>query len=268
MTSLDLFLAAIVLGAVQGLTEFLPVSSTAHLAIAPRLLGWSHPLLNSLAFDVALHLGTLAAVLAVFGREWLEIARALAAAPRRRGSLGLGLVLATLPALAAGALFEEAVSSHLRGSLPVATWLAAGAAALWLADRATGKGAAEGLSLARACLIGCAQALALLPGLSRSGATIAAGRIAGLSRREAVRYSFLLSAPVIAAACAWEARHLTSLPVKELPAVAAGVLVSGIAGAAAIRWLLRVVPRLGFTPFVIYRLLLAALIAGLAWQKG
>lgn len=259
---MDLLVPAMLLGAVQGLTEFLPVSSTAHLAILPQLAGWNHPLLNSQAFDVALHLGTLGALLWVYGGTWAGILADLARPASAAGRFGWGLVLATLPALAAGALLEHAVDRHLRGPLSVSLWMALGALALHAADRRT-RGARKGtsLSLRDALVIGLAQAVAILPGFSRSGATMTAGLLLGLSRAEAARYSFLLSAPVISAACVWEARHFTALAPGETGPVVAGIAVAAATGAVAIRWLLGAIARMSFRPFVLYRLVLAAGIA-------
>jgi undecaprenyl-diphosphatase len=273
MNGLELAIAAAMMGAVQGITEFLPISSTAHLTVLPRLLGWSHPLLNSLSFDVTLHLGTLAALLAVQGGEWNGLVRALAEPGSPRGRFAYGLILATIPALLAGALLGHAVETLLRGTMSVALWLALGGILLAAADRFAGrensgkKRLAGSLSLRDALLVGCAQTLALLPGFSRSGATITAGLLLGLSRREAARYSFLLSAPVIAAACVWEARRLTAIPTANLVPLAVGALCAALTGAAAIRWLLSAVPRLGYVPFAVYRVILAVALA-VAALKG
>ena len=258
---MDFYLPALLLGLVQGLTEFLPVSSTAHLAVIPRALGWTSPLLTSLPFDVALHAGTLAALLAVFGREWITLVRALVRPGSADGRVALGLVLSTIPALGAGALLEHRVGDAMRTPGWIAVWLAAGAVALWWADRQPeGRRTGRDLTMREALLIGCAQACAILPGLSRSGMTMTAGRLVGLSRAESARYSFLMSAPVIGAAIMWESRHLTSLSAPEGTAVLLGVAAAGAAGAATIRWLLRAVGRMGYTPFVAYRLALAAVL--------
>lgn len=251
-------IAAIILGTIQGLTEFLPVSSTAHLAALPAVFGWNDPLISSQAFDAVLHLGTLAAVLLVFGREWVAL---LAGLPRPRspeGRLGWGLILATVPALVAGAVLERFVSDRLRTTGAIAGFLAAGALVLWAADsRRTGARTTRSVGPFEALLVGVAQALAILPGLSRSGMTISAGLLLGLGRAEAARYAFLLSAPVIAAAGLWESRHLAGLGGNGLALAAVGVAVAALAGAVAIRWFLRVVSRVGLLPFVVYRFLLA-----------
>ncbi|MEK7764740.1 MAG: undecaprenyl-diphosphate phosphatase [bacterium] len=257
-----LVIPALLLGAVQGVTEFLPVSSTAHLIVVPAMTGWSDPLLNSLAFDVALHIGTLAALLAAFGSEWTPLLAALRRPNTTEGRFAWGIGLATLPALAAGKLFEHAVEGALRGPVSVACWLGLGGAALlWADKRRRGTRPAKTLTLREAALIGGAQALALLPGISRSGATITAGLLLGLSRREAARYSFLLSAPVIAAACAWKLRHFPALaPAERLPLLA-GIVAAGVLGAIAIRLLLRLIARASYAPFAVYRFALAAILA-------
>ncbi len=257
-------LQAVLLGAVQGLTEFLPVSSTAHLAVAPRLLGWESPLLNSLRFDVALHAGTLAALLLALGPDWLRLVPALRRPRSRDGALGWELLLACVPAGLAALLLEDKVAGPLRGPLPVAAFLSAGALLLWWADeRATPGTGPERAGFCRALAIGCVQAFAILPGLSRSGLTMTAAVLLGMSRPGAVRYSFLLSAPLLAAATGWEARHLAGLGTGELAALAAGTLAAAATGTLAIRWLLAAVARIGFLPFVGYRIVAASLLA--AW---
>ena len=257
-----LLIPAILLGAVQGLTEFLPVSSTAHLTVIPRLFGWDSPLLNSLAFDVALHTGTLAALLLVVGKDWLNLAPALLKPRSARGKFGWGLILATIPAGLAGLLFEDSVNGTLRGTLYVAFFLAAGALLLWWTDsRRPGRGVAEKTGIGRALLVGFAQALAILPGLSRSGITITAGMALGLSKKEAARYSFLLSTPLLAAATAWEMRHLPTTAAGDIVPMLAGVVSAGITGTLALRWLLGLANRIGYRPFAVYRLILAASLA-------
>lgn len=253
------------LGAVQGATEFLPVSSTAHLIVVPALLRWTDPFLNSLTFDVALHLGTLVALLAAFGGTWLRLALALRTPRSADGRLAWGLVVGTLPAVAAGATLEHAVERAMRGPLPVACWMAAGGALLWWADaRSRGGRAAASVGPREAFLIGCAQALAILPGFSRSGATITAALLLGLSRVEAARYSFLLSGPVILAACVWQLRHAAAIPAGELAPLTAGIVLAGAVGALAIRGLLALLRRARYGPFAAYRLALAAVLA--AWR--
>jgi len=265
----DLILPAIILGAVQGLTEFFPVSSTAHLIVLPRLLGWNNPLLNSLSFEVALHAGTLAALLIAFRSEWVRIAPGLLKPRSKPGKFAWGLVLATIPAVIAGALLEKPAEGALRITLFVAFFLGIGAILLWWADaRRQGRARAEKTGPGTAVLIGCAQAFAILPGLSRSGMTITAGLALGLSRREAARYSFLLSTPLIAAAVTWKLRHLHSLGTGEWMPMLAGTLSASLTGILAIRWLLKLAESMGYRPFAAYRLLLAASIVIWAVFRG
>ena len=251
---------AAVLGAVQGLTEFLPISSSAHLFVIPKLLGWSY---GGLSFDVALHGGTLLALLFAFGRDWWTLATdALAAAPGPRAEarrMWLWLVVATVPGALAGKLLEHAAEERLR-SLPLqAAMLALFGFVLWWVDRRApvkyddghpGWGAAVG--------IGLAQALALVPGVSRSGITITAGRAAGFSRLAAARLSFLLATPITLGAVLLESRHM---PLDAHPvALATGVLTSAVVGVLAIRGLLRWLAHAGFGAFFAYRAALALVV--------
>src|SRR5438093_8539645 len=204
---MDLVLRAALIGLLQGLTEFIPVSSSAHLELAPWIFGWpSGGLLTSLAFDVFLHLGTLVALLAYFGRDWLRLLRAAAASvverrigadPERR--LAWLLILATVPAAAIGFVGEDLINRLLHGDsdalrLAIAGFVVVGAVALWLADRlGSRRREIDGLDAPSALAIGLSQALALLPGISRSGATITTGLAFGLTREAAARFSFLLA---------------------------------------------------------------------------
>jgi len=247
---------AAVLGAVQGLTEFLPVSSSAHLYLIPRLLGWKY---SGVAFDVALHGGTLLALLLAFARDWWQLLRdAFARDPARRGEawrLWGWLALATVPGAVAGKLLESAAEHALR-SLPLqAVMLTVFGFLLWAADRFLPPGrdtARPGWGVALG--LGFAQALALVPGVSRSGVTITAGRAAGLSRMSAARFSFLLATPITLGAVLLKARDLP----HDVPAttLAIGVVTSAVVGMLAIRWLLRWLQRAGFGVFFLYRTLL------------
>ncbi|MBI5711062.1 MAG: undecaprenyl-diphosphate phosphatase [Candidatus Eisenbacteria bacterium] len=251
---------AAILGAVQGLTEFLPVSSSAHLYAIPGLLGWRY---EGLAFDVALHWGTLLALLAAFWRDWLELARdALAGAGARRGQARgtlLRLAVASVPGTVAGLALQDLAESKLR-SLPLqAVMLVGFGFLLWFVDRARRGGRAEsapgwGVSLS----VGLAQALALVPGVSRSGVTMTAGRAAGLDRVSAARFSFLLATPITFGAGLVELRRLPhGLPAATL---AIGVVTSAVVGLLAIRGLIRWLSRAGFGVFFAYRVALAAVI--------
>ncbi len=250
---------AAVLGVVQGLTEFLPVSSSAHLYVIPKLLGWPY---QGVAFDVALHWGTLLALVVAFFADWRALARDLfAGTPAVRATargLFAKLVVASIPAAVVGVLLQDAVETRLRSLLLQAILLAVFGVLLWLVDRLSpqrvhgtpGWGAALGM--------GVAQATALVPGVSRSGITITAGRAAALDRVSAARFSFLLATPITFGAGLLELRHLQ----PDLPPVTllVGVVTSAVVGFLAIRGLLRWLAHAGLGVFAIYRVALAALI--------
>jgi len=260
------FPRTITLALVQGLTEFLPVSSSAHLAL---LAGWGG---QGLAFDVALHFGTLFAVCAYFRRDFYRLLHDAA-----HGELKMlrALTLATVPIvlaalvlrIAAGGGFVEAL---LRKPLVIAAATVMFALALWAAElhvrrRPAVRGLGE-LRMRDALVMGCAQAFAIIPGASRSGVTMTAGLLLGLSRTDTVRFSFLLAAPVIFLAAVWQLWELTAAPAAHnVPPVDWPFLTLGVFLAAAAAWLcihtlLRWIERIGFLPFVLYRLLLGALL--------
>ena len=251
---------AALLGALQGATEFLPISSSAHLFAVPALLGWPYA---GLAFDVALHWGTLIALLAAFWRDWWTLATdAISSQPARaqaaRG-LWLRIIVATLPAVAAGLLLEDAAATWLRSLPLLAAMLIVFGFLLWWVDRSRPMGSDTQAPGWTACLaMGCAQALALVPGVSRSGVTITAGRASGLSRVSAARFSFLLATPITMGAGLLELRHLPrDLPIEL---VAIGITSAALVGLLAIRGLLRWLSSAGFFVFFAYRTLFAALI--------
>lgn len=254
------FFQAAALGLVQGLAEFLPISSSAHLILAPRLLGWPD---QGLAFDVALHWGTLAALAAAFGREWLVLIRAgLARDGSESSRLFWRIALATLPAAVAGLALEDLAETAFRDPRRIAAALMAFGLLLGAADRIGGGGRSlDGLGLRGCLLIGCAQALALVPGVSRSGITITAGLFLGLARAEAARFSFLLSVPIVLGA------GILKLDDVGLAAATGpfwvGIAVAGLSGYAAIKFLLAFVRSRGLAPFVIYRLALGVLLLAL-----
>jgi undecaprenyl-diphosphatase len=272
---MDELIRAVVMGIVQGLTEFLPVSSSGHLIIVPALLGWDDPVIKSLAFSVMLHLGTLIALLAFFRADWLRLVpawfasirdRSIGADPDRR--LAWLLVLSTIPAVIAGLLLNDLIETAFREARLVALTLVVGAAILWLAER-IGKrtGRIGDLSTRGALGIGIAQAIALVPGISRSGISISAGLFAGLDRESAARFSFLMATPITAGAGAYEARKLftgeAGLDVQGAPLVA-GMVAALLAGLAAIAILLRFLRTHPTTIFIAYRLVLAAVVV-VAW---
>lgn len=251
--------AAIILGLVQGLTEFLPVSSTAHLILVSGALGLD-PAKFGLSFDVALHLGTALAVLLYFARTWIELLRDLFA---RRWRMPLLVIVGTLPAAIAGVLFESAVSTTLRSPLWIVLGLIVGSIIFVLAERAaTQRRTMTDLRLPDALIMGAAQAIALLPGISRSGITISTGLFRGLRREEATRFSFLLATPVILGAglkTLLDARKAEAL-FAQPDILIVGFVVSFLSGLAAVAFLIRFVRGHSLNWFVGYRLVLAALV--------
>ena len=267
-------LEAVTLGVIQGLTEFLPISSTAHLRVVPALLGWSDP---GAAFSAVIQLGTLAAVcLAMRGDIAAILGDSLAALRAGRwpgtpaGRAGLFMVVGTVPIVAAGLALKDSIKGPLRSLEAVIASLLLATVAMTLAEliatRRGGRGR-DGLeSLGwRDCLgMGCAQALALFPGTSRSGITIAAGMLGGLDRRTAARFSFLLSLPAIAAAALLELveeRHALLGSREAIAAAIIGTLTAAVVGYAAIRWLLRMLTSHTLWPFIAYRIALAGILA-------
>ena len=251
--------AAAILGLVQGLTEFLPVSSTAHLILVSDALGLD-PAKFGLSFDVALHLGTALAVLLYFARTWLGLLADLLA---RRWRMPLLVVVGTLPAAIAGVLLQSLVESTLRDLIWIVLGLVVGSAIFVLAERRARQQRVMGdLTFADAIFMGAAQAVALLPGVSRSGITISAGLVRDLRREEATRFSFLLATPVILGAgvkTLLDARKAAELFAAP-DIVAAGFVVSFLSGLAAVAFLVRFLRTHSLNWFVAYRLVLAAVV--------
>jgi undecaprenyl-diphosphatase len=257
-------LRAVVLGVLQGAGEFLPISSSGHLIVLPFLMGWPD---SGLAFDVALHLGTLAAVGFAFWRDWLRLLKGgLRGLSRGRpladpnARLLVYLALATLPGAVAGLLLDEWAETVFRSPALVALMMALMGVVLWLADRRAGS-AAEGevVSLRDALLIGLAQALAIVPGSSRSGATISMALFLGHKREAAARFSFLLALPITAGAALVKVPALVASGA-ELRPVLVGMLAAAVSGFVAIRLLLRYVRTRSYAPFVWYRFAFAIVV--------
>lgn len=256
---------AIMLGALQGLTEFLPVSSSAHLALAHWLFGWRVPDELKLSFDVALHAGTLLALLLYFGREWVQLATARV----DRKLAGL-VVLACVPGGLAGLWFEGKAETGFRDPLRIAAMMAVAGLLMLMADR-LGKQQRETAEarVTDAAAIGVLQALAIMPGVSRSGITISAGLFCGFTRESAARFSFLISMPIIAGATLWEARHFDEILHSGLgPQILAGVASASLFGYLAIDRLLRHLRTRTLAPFVVYRLAVAAMVAVVWYARG
>jgi len=285
-------LQAIILGIVQGLTEYIPISSSAHLIIVPWLFNWRDPALTSLAFDVALHLGTLAAVLWFFAADWARLVRAgwasllerkIGADPDRR--LAWLLIVGCIPGGIAGVLLESRIDRWFHeANVPIsqtaililAAIIVLLAFALLAAEQfARHVRAMDSLSLRDTLLIGAAQALAVFPGVSRSGSTITAGLALGLKREAAARFSFLLGAPIIAGAglkSAWDlhqqAQSSAGLPQADWILFAVGFLAAAVSGYLCIRWLLGYLQKNSTNLFVYYRWLLAGLIVVIALVRS
>lgn len=273
---MDVVIQAALIGLLQGLTEFIPISSSAHLELAPWIFGWeTDGLVGSLAFDVFLHLGTLVALLVYFARDWMRYARAWLTSIRERRigddaerRMAWLLIVATIPAPLIGFGLEGLIENTFHADddaarLAIAGFLVVGALGLWLADRFGSK--RRGLSdvtTPTALAIGVAQALALFPGISRSGATITAGRALGMNREAAARFSFLLATPITLGAGLYGSRTLlteTHSGVEWL-AIGVGFAVAAISGLVAIRFLLDWLQNRSLTVFSLYRVGFAALI--------
>ena len=264
---------AIILGLVQGITEFLPISSTAHLALIPWLFGWRDP---GLAFDIALHAGTLAAILIYFYRDWLQvIAQGFGirvdgdpALRRNRWLLWL-MAAATIPVGIAGIVFKQQAETTWRNPNVIAAMMIGVGILLWIAESVgqRQKDLAR-LSGSDAMTIGLAQALAVVPGTSRSGITIAAGLFRNLDRATAARFSFLLSTPAIGAAAAkdfydlW--KHDGGLAADMRMPFAVGILVSAVTGVLVIHLFMRYLRRGSLMGFVLYRVVFGIIVIALA----
>jgi undecaprenyl-diphosphatase len=272
---------AIVLALVQAFTEFLPVSSTAHLTLFPWLLGWQDP---GLAFDVALHAGTLVAVLLYFFKDWLALAlcgvgakypaTATAEEVGQHKKLFWYMVIGTIPGGILGALFEHKIEEHFRTPYVIAISLIAVALVMWWADsKSPLKRPIEQSNIGDAVTIGTAQALALCPGVSRSGITITAGLFRGFTREAATRFSFLLSTPLIAGAVVSHLPKLIKLHKAgglDLPlsTLLISILVSGVAGYFVIAFFLRYLQTHTLKLFVFYRLLFGIIVLVLAFLQA
>ncbi|VAW80459.1 Undecaprenyl-diphosphatase [hydrothermal vent metagenome] len=257
----------IVLALVQGLTEFLPISSSAHLILVPVLLGWED---QGLAFDVAVHFGTLTAVIVYFRRElrgmsvsWLDSLRTRN--PDEEAMLAWAILLGTIPLGITGLLFHEAVETYLRSPLVIASTTILFGLALWYADVKGVQTRCEyRMGAWRVAAIAFSQVLALIPGTSRSGITITTGLLVGLDRKAAARFSFLLSVPAIAMAALYETMNLAEATESvDWAPMAMGIVLSGLSAYLCIHYFLKLLDRVGMLPFVIYRLFLGVVLFAL-----
>lgn len=259
----------IILAIIQGLTEFLPISSSAHLILVPLLTGWPD---QGLAFDVAVHLGTLLAVLMYFRRELESIISDWIASLIQRQAVGdstlvWGIAVATVPAALAGLLFKDLIELHLRSALVIAATTTIFGLLLWLADAGKKSDRNEHqLGWSDFLIIGAAQALALIPGTSRSGITITAGLMLGLSTTAAARFSFLLSIPIIMLAGGYNALGLVlSRDPVDWSSLLAGTVVSALSAFLCIHYFLKLLNAVGMLPFVAYRLVLGVILLLMFW---
>lgn len=258
------WLQILLLALVQGITEFLPVSSSAHLILVPVLTGWQD---QGLAFDVALHLGSLSAVLIYFRDDILSMTRSWTQSlvTRRLDSesrLAWAVILGTIPVGLAGLAFADVIEDTLRSPLYMAAGLILFGLALGWADwKHRGQRDERQLDWKDVLFIGVAQAIALFPGTSRSGITITAALLLGLSRDAAARFSFLLSIPVIMIACGLQTFALIESGMDtDWPAMIAGILISGISAYLCIHYFLGFIKRIGMQPFVVYRIALGLIL--------
>jgi undecaprenyl-diphosphatase len=262
-------LQAIVLGVVQGLTEFLPISSSGHLRIVPALFGWEDP---GDAFTAVVQLGTVAAVLLYFRRDLWRIGRAWLASLRdeemRRtldARLGWYILIGTIPICVFGFFFDDSIENDLRNLYLVGVLLIVFGFVMLAADRFSKRErGVESIGMRDGVWVGFAQALALVPGVSRSGATISAGLILGLDRPAAARFSFLLSVPAVVLSGVYQMRHIGESGGASFGITALAVLLAFVSGYASIAFLLRYLARHGLGIFVAYRFVLGALVIALA----
>lgn len=255
---------AAVLGILQGLTEFLPVSSSAHLILAPWFFGWEDP---GLAFDVALHMGSLLALLIYYRRDWIMIIHDAISGDRRgRRLLGL-LIVASVPGAIFGFLFEKQAETVFRSPLLIAGTLALLGLALWIFDQIAPQARdLDEIRFSDALLIGVAQAFALIPGVSRSGATITVGRLLGINRQDAANFSFLMSTPIIAGAGMLKMHELLHSGMTST--LTAGFVASAVFSLAAIAILITYVRSRSYRIFAWYRLALAAVVIGVYFMRA
>jgi undecaprenyl-diphosphatase len=275
---MDIVFQALLMGIVQGLTEFVPISSSGHLIVVPYLAGWTDPFLTSLAFSVMLHLGTLVALLIYFRADWLRLVPAGLAAIRDRSFAGDEdrrlawlLVATTIPAAIVGLLFGDVIEATVRSVELVAVMLIVGGLLMWFADRFGARSRDfEDITFPIATGMGVAQAVALIPGVSRSGVTISAGRLVGMDRQPAARFAFLMATPVTLGAGLLEVAKLATggagVPVSIAPLVV-GMVAALVSGLGAIHFMLSFLRRRSLNVFVAYRFILAAIVLVVALTR-
>lgn len=270
LVGLPLLVKAAILGIVEGLTEFLPISSTGHLILAGSLLGFSGEKEN--LFNVAIQTGAMLSVLWYYRQRFLGVLRGLPSEPVAQ-RFAVNIVVAFLPAAVLGVLFASHIKAWLFSPVPVATALIIGGFVILWVERAQARGqrvpridSVDDLTARDALKLGCAQAFALIPGTSRSGATIIGGMLFGLSRRTATEFSFFLAVPTLIGAGVydtWKYRHLLS--VADLPLFSVGLLLSFLSALVCVHWLIRFVATHNFVGFAWYRIVFGLVVLGTAW---
>jgi undecaprenyl-diphosphatase len=263
---------AVVLAIVQALTEFLPISSTAHLVLIPWLFGWKDA---GLTFDVALHAGTLVAVVIYFFRDWVQIIgqafglnTGVDPDLRQNRNLLWLLAVGSIPIGIVGYLFDKQADTTWRQPYVIGTMMILVGIVLWMAEkRRVGSKSMSTIQFSDGIAVGLAQAVSVIPGTSRSGATISAGLFRNMNRETAARFSFLLSTPAIAAAVAkkaWDIHKEGGIPPDMKVPIVVGILVSGVLGAIVIAFFLRYLRRSSLMPFVYYRIVFGIIVIALA----
>lgn len=255
---------AIVYGIVQGIGEFLPISSTAHLILVPWLFGWKDP---GVVFDVALHLGTAAAVILFFFKDWVNlISSGFTRTKTAEGKLFWLIVMATIPGGIAGVLLDKYMESFRNPAL-ISIMLIVMGIVLYMADKLSRRDIEiENIGFKRSLIVGISQALAIIPGVSRSGITMSTGRLLGMTRESIARFTFLLSAPIILADGLYHAKGLKNVPIDKVPFVVA-MLTSAIVGILSIKFLLNYLKTKGFGIFAVYRFALGALVIAIYFLR-
>lgn len=254
---MDIF-QALVYGIVQGLGEFLPISSTAHLTLVPWIFGWKDP---GLTFDVALHLGTLIAVIIFFWKDWIRLIKAgFTNVKSTDGKLFWFIMFACIPGGIIGVLFNDQVETAFRNPVLIAFMLIIMGLVLYAADKiGKTKVKLENIGFKRSFSIGISQALAIIPGVSRSGITMVAGRLFGLSRESSARFTFLLSTPFIFLSGVYKAKDLKNVHIEAVPFIIA-IFTAAIVGMLSIKFILNYLKNKGFGIFTVYRIILGLIV--------
>jgi undecaprenyl-diphosphatase len=253
-------LQAIILGIVQGITEFLPVSSTAHLILLPWFFNWNSEV-DTLTFDIALHAGTLFALLCCFWKDWVDLVL------RKQRLFGV-IFMASVPAGIAGLFFNDMIETSLRSPVIISAMLVVIGVIMLISEKAYRYKTVDEVTFGDALFIGISQAIAIVPGVSRSGVTIAAGLFRGLEREASARFSFLLSTPIIAGAVVLHSKKAFDSPEHyDLKLFAVGLIASFVTGYAAIKFLLSFLRKYPLNVFVYYRFVLAVVIIAGIWLK-